>query len=32
LLGDCHPDLAGCLLRFENPKPITMTTKPPASH
>jgi hypothetical protein len=31
LLGDCHPDLAGCLLRFENPKPITMTTKPPAS-
>lgn len=31
LLGDCHPDLAGCLLRFENPRPIAMTTKPPAS-
>lgn len=31
LLGDCHPDLAGCLLRFENPLPIAMTTKPPAS-
>ncbi|HWM25985.1 MAG TPA: hypothetical protein VNP98_14290 [Chthoniobacterales bacterium] len=30
LLGDCHPDLAGCLLRFENPKPVAMTTKPPA--
>jgi hypothetical protein len=28
LLGDCHPDLAGCLLRFENPQPIAMTTKP----
>lgn len=31
LLGDCHPDLAGCLLRFENPEPVAMTTKPPAS-
>lgn len=31
LLGDCHPDLAGCLLRFENPQPIAMTTRPPAS-
>lgn len=31
LLGDCEPDLAGCLLRFENPKPIQMTTRPPAS-
>jgi hypothetical protein len=31
LLGDCHPDLAGCLLRFENPRPIPMTTRPPGS-
>jgi hypothetical protein len=31
LRGDCHPDLAGCLLRFKNPQPIAMTTKPPAS-
>ena len=31
LIGDCHPDLTGCLLRFQNPQPITMTTKPPAS-
>jgi hypothetical protein len=31
LLGDCHPDLAGCLLRFKNPRPVAMTTKPPAS-
>jgi hypothetical protein len=30
LLGDCHPDLAGCLLRFENPQPIAMTTRAPA--
>lgn len=30
LLGDCHPDLAGCFLRFENPKPVAMPTKPPA--
>ncbi len=28
LTGDCHPDLAGCLLRFENPKPVPMTTPP----
>ena len=31
LFGDCDPDLAGCLLRFENPQPVAMTTKPPAS-
>ena len=31
LRGNCHPDLAGCLLRFENPQPTAMTTKPPAS-
>jgi hypothetical protein len=31
LLGDCHPDLAGCLLCFENPQPIAMTTKAPVS-
>ena len=30
LTGDCAPDLAGCELRFENPDPIAMTTKPPA--
>ncbi len=30
LAGDCHPDLAGCVLRFENPKPVAMTTAPPA--
>ncbi len=30
LTGDCAPDLAGCALRFENPDPIAMTTKPPA--
>jgi hypothetical protein len=30
LLGDCEPDLAGCLLRFENPQPVTLTTRPPA--
>jgi len=29
LKGDAHPDLAGCLLTFKNPKPIAMTTKPP---
>lgn len=29
LAGDCAPDLAGCELRFENPNPIPMTTKPP---
>lgn len=28
LAGDCQPDLAGCLLRFENPKPIALTTPP----
>lgn len=31
LTGDCAPDLAGCELSFENPEPIPMTTKPPAS-
>ena len=30
LLGDCEPDLAGCLLRFENPEPVALTTRPPA--
>lgn len=30
LKGDCLPDLAGCLLRFENPAPVRLTTAPPA--
>ena len=30
LIGNCSPDIAGCLLRFDNPKPVRMTTKPPA--
>ncbi|EDY17247.1 hypothetical protein CfE428DRAFT_5265 [Chthoniobacter flavus Ellin428] len=30
LEGDCHPDLAGCLLEFENPTPIPLKTRPPA--
>ena len=30
LLGDCEPDLAGCLLRFENPQPVALKTRPPA--
>jgi len=30
LTGDGAPDLAGCELKFENPDPIPMTTKPPA--
>src|SRR5687768_17711577 len=30
LRGDCAPDLAGCLLRFENPAAIALITKPPA--
>lgn len=29
LTGDCHPDLAGCQLVFENPAPIPLTTPPP---
>lgn len=29
LAGDCWPDLAGCLLTFENPAPVAMTTKAP---
>ena len=31
LAGDCHPDLAGCTLTFENPAPIPLTTRPPAA-
>jgi len=31
LEGDCHPDLAGCLLTFENPAPLPLTTRPPAA-
>jgi hypothetical protein len=31
LRGDCHPDLAGCFLTFENPQPVPMTTRPPAT-
>ena len=31
LAGDCHPDLAGCVLTFENPAPVAMTTRPPAA-
>lgn len=30
LKGDCHPDVAGCVLRFENPAPIPLTSAPPA--
>ncbi|HEV7406186.1 MAG TPA: hypothetical protein VGO11_24780 [Chthoniobacteraceae bacterium] len=30
LRGDPEPDLAGCLLRFENPRPLPLTTQPPA--
>lgn len=30
LRGDCHPDLAGCTLRFENPSPIPLPGDPPA--
>jgi len=30
LEGDCHPDVAGCLLEFENPAPIPLKTRPPA--
>jgi hypothetical protein len=28
--GDCEPDLAGCLIRFTNPNPVPLTTRPPA--
>ncbi len=31
LSGDCHPDLAGCFLSFENPAPIPLSTRPPAT-
>lgn len=30
LRGNCHPDLAGCRLVFENPAPIPFETAPPA--
>ncbi|MBA2431025.1 MAG: hypothetical protein H0V56_02785, partial [Chthoniobacterales bacterium] len=28
LTGDCEPDIAGSLLRFENPNPLPFTTAP----
>ena len=31
LRGDCAPDLAGCLLTFENPNPVPMTSEPPSA-
>ncbi len=31
LAGDCAPDLAGCMLTFENPQARPMTTAPPAT-
>ena len=31
LRGDCQPDLAGCVFRFENPAPVPMTTPPLAA-
>ena len=31
LAGDCAPDLAGCVLSFENPEPVAMTTRPPVA-
>lgn len=30
LSGNCHPDLAGCRLVFENPDPLSFATAPPA--
>jgi len=30
LKGDCHPDLAGCLLKFKNPAPALLKTAPPS--
>ncbi|MEP6956821.1 MAG: hypothetical protein ABI883_08335 [Chthoniobacterales bacterium] len=30
LTGDCEPDIAGSLLRFENHNPLPFTTAPPA--
>src|SRR5205814_5115488 len=30
LRGDCAPDLAGCTLAFDNPKPVPFTGEPPA--
>lgn len=32
LEGNCHPDLAGCLLTFQNPTPTPLSTRPPAFH
>ncbi|MEO8353737.1 MAG: hypothetical protein ABI680_18570, partial [Chthoniobacteraceae bacterium] len=29
LVGDCAPDLAGCLLTFENPAPLPLPCAPP---
>ena len=31
LRGDCAPDLAGCVLTFENPKAAPMTKEPPSA-
>ena len=31
LAGDCAPDLAGCVLTFENPAPVALNTRPPAA-
>ena len=31
LAGDGAPDLAGCVLSFENPAPVAMNTRPPAA-
>ncbi len=30
LRGDPEPDLAGCVVRFENPQPLPLATAPPA--
>ncbi len=30
LRGDPEPDLAGCLVRFKNPRPLPLATPPPA--
>ncbi len=31
LAGNCQPDLAGCVLTFENPSPLPLSTRPPAA-
>jgi hypothetical protein len=31
LAGDCAPDLAGCVITFENPAPLAMSTRPPVA-